>query len=121
MFANLIEDINDGTVDHDYDLRALGDNKSVRSDTAAAIDKPATITISHVNTGSGDKLYRNSLVRFDAVVERDDQVQGTNSVYLVVRSPVKVTTAAELTGLLAQMVSFLGTSGYTAKIVAGEI
>lgn len=124
MFANLIEDIIDAAAgtDHDYDLRSLGDNKSVRYDIAAPLDKPATLTISHVETGKGDGLYRNSLVRFDRVVERsEDQVQGTQSVYLVVRTPLKVAAADDPTKLLYQMYDFLATAGYQAKIVAGEI
>jgi hypothetical protein len=122
MFANLIEDISDGTLDHDFDLRSLGDQKSVRYDIAAALDKPATLQISHTQTGSGDKAFRNTLLRFDAVRERAaDEVQATESVYLVVRTPVKVSTTAQTTELVNQMVDFLGTAGYVGKLLAGEI
>lgn len=128
MFANLIEDIIDAAAgtDHDYDLRYTqkvpGGYESLRYDVASAQDKPATLKISHVETGKGDGLYRNTLVRFDAVLERsEDQVQGTQSVYLVIRTPVKVATATDTTKLLYQMYDFLATAGYQAKLVAGEI
>jgi hypothetical protein len=125
MFANLIEDLNDGTTDHDYDLRSLGDQKSIRFDIAADLDKPATLTISHSLTGSGDKQYRNTLCRFDAVVERsEDQVQGTESVYLVFRTPTKVSDAATRVKLANQMLTFLGTVAAHAnvtKLLNGEI
>lgn len=125
MFANLIENLNDGTTDHDYDLRSLGDQKSVRFDIAAPLDKPATLTISHVNTGSGDKQYRNTLCRFDAIVERSgDQVQGTESMYVVFRTPTKVSDIATRTALAKQLLSFLGTPAAmpnVTKLLNGEI
>lgn len=122
MFANLIEDLTDGTTDHDFDLREIGNQKSVRYDIAAPLDKPATLTISHVQTGNGDKTFRNTLLRFDAVREREaDALQATESVYLVVRTPIKVSSTADTTKLVSQMVDFLGTSGYIGKLLAGEI
>jgi len=125
MFANLIENLNDGTTDHDYDLRSLGDQKSIRFDIAAPLDKPATLTISHVLTGSGDKQYRNTLCRFDAVVERsEDQVQGTESLYVVMRTPTKVSAAASREGLANQLLTFLGTVAVhpnVTKLLNGEI
>jgi len=121
MFANLIEDMNDGAADHDYDLREIGNQKTVRYDTSAALDQPATLTISHTSTGSGDAQFRNSLVRFDAIREREDGVQGLESVYVVVRTPVKVSSAANINKLILQLKDFLATAGYTDKLVAGEI
>jgi len=120
MLPNLIEDITDGTVDHDFDLREIGTNKAVRRDIASPIDQPATLTISHVETGSGDKAYRNSLLRLDQVVERAaDGVQGVESVYLVIRSPLKVTTDAARLGLLTQMVSLLAVANVKTELLAG--
>jgi hypothetical protein len=113
MFANLIEDLNDGTLDHDYDRREYpsgGSRKGVWNDIAADLDKPVTLTISHVTTGSGDKQYLNTLCRFDAVVEREsDQIQGIESIYLVMRTPTKVSDASTREKLANQMLAFLGT------------
>lgn len=122
MFANLIEDLNDGTIDHDYDLRSIGDQKSVRFDAAATLDKPSTLTISHVKTGTGDKEYRNTLARIDSVVERaSDEIQGTVSVYLVIRTPTKVTDAAGTKKVVLQLQDFLDDVGAVDKLINGEI
>lgn len=122
MYPNLIEDLTDGTTDHDYDLREIGNQKSVRYDIASELDKPATLTISHQTTGSGTKTMRSSVLRFDAVREREvDEAQGTDSVYLVVRTPVKVSTTADVKKLVSQLADFLGTATYVDKLLAGEI
>jgi len=122
MYANLIEDLNDGTTDHDYDLRSIGDQKSVRYDIAAESDLPATLTISHTETGKGDEKVKNSLLRFDRTVERaSDEKQGTVSAYLVLRQPVKVMSSGDAQYVINQMIDFLGTATYVDKLVNGEI
>lgn len=122
MYANLIEDLNDGTLDHDYDLRSIGDQKSVRYDIAAAADLPATLTISHVETGKGDDKVKNSLLRFDRTVERaSDEKQGTVSAYLVIRQPVKVMASGDAQYVVNQLIDFLSTATYADKLIAGEI
>jgi hypothetical protein len=122
MFANLIEDINDGAADHDYDLRKTGDNMSVRKDITADLDKPGLITISHQTVGSGDKQVQNTLLRFDLTVERsEDQVQAPMSWHLVGRVPTKVATAAQAEALLNQLISFLGKTDAKSMLIGGHI
>jgi hypothetical protein len=122
MFPNIIEDVNDGTVDHDYDLRAIATDSSVRSDLSATLDKPATLSIAHRQSGKGDGLTRESRVRFDATFERtEDQAQGLGSVYIVVRQPVKVATAVQMEGLALQALNFLSASGNLVKFLGGQI
>lgn len=121
MFDNTILDISDGVADHDYDLREVGNQRSVRSESAAPLDQPATLTIQHQEVGSGIKSVRRSVARFDRVVENEEGEQGTISCYFNVVQPLKVATAAETAKTLTEMVSFLNTAGYTTKFLAGEI
>jgi hypothetical protein len=122
MFANLIEDINDGTTDHDYDLRKVGDNESIRRDVASPADQPAFLRIAHQSVGKGDGLKQRSLVQFTRTVERsEDQVQGDIKVNVTVEQPVKVATSAQVLEEVSKMLSFFGVSGNPALIISGTI
>jgi hypothetical protein len=121
-YPSQIPDLNDGTVDHDYDLVDMSKPYfAVRREAAAALDQPATITISHQTTGSGLQTKTRSLVRLDRVVEDADGNQATQSAYLVVEVPEKITTTASVTKTVAELVDFLGTSGYVAKLLNKEV
>lgn len=125
MFANDIGSINDGTTNHTYSLISLGNDgakpSSVRKDTAASGDLPATLTIKHQLLGKGDDTVTSSLVRFDRVVERSsDQKQGTISAYLVLKAPSKLTDAATVTKSLNELISFLGLSGTVTRLLNTE-
>lgn len=121
MFPNLIEDLTDGAVDHDYDLQYTQGQSSVRKDVAATQNEPATMTIGHVESGSGEKLLRNSKCRFDRVVSDAQGNQDTLSVYVVIRNPLKIATAAQVLETTKQMVDFMNTGTNAAKFIGGEI
>jgi len=121
MYPNLIEDLNDGVADQDFDLRKINETGSVRSDITATLDQPHTLSIRHETVGSGNGETRRSNVKFDRVVENADGVQGKLTVSLTVTAPTKVTDVATIDKELNLMKSFLATSGYIAKLSAGEI
>lgn len=121
MFPNLIEDLTDGAVDHDYDLLYTEAYNSVRRDVASTQDEPATMTIGHNESGSGENLVRNSKARMDRVVTDGEGNQATLSVYLVIRNPLKVATAAQVLETTKQLVDFLNTGTNAAKFIGGEI
>jgi hypothetical protein len=114
--------ISDGTDNHVYALRKLGENKifSLRAEAAAPSDQPATVTISHEESGAGDNTQYSSLLRFDRVVERADGVQGTVTFYGVLRYPPKIATSVQVGKTMTEFVSFLAVAGYKDKFIARE-
>jgi hypothetical protein len=121
MYPTLIEDINDGTVDHDYDIVEIGKYRSVRREAAAALDVPATMTIQHQETGTGLSRRIRTNVRFDTTVEDADGNQAVNTVSLVLDYRPGVTTEAQLQADLAKLQSFLGKTGFVGKLTNLEI
>lgn len=75
---------------------------------------PYRLQISHQETGKGLKLRRRSVVRFNKTVVSDvDSVTPvTVSAYAVADNPQgALTTTAELANVLANLMSFLATTG----------
>lgn len=120
MYPNLIENLNDGVADQDFDLRSINANGSIRGDIAAALDLPHTLSIRHETVGSGNAETRRSNVKFDKVVEADG-VQGKLTVSLTITVPTKVTDVATVVKEITLMKSFLATSGYIDKLSVAEI
>lgn len=121
MFPNTIEDLTDGTTDHDYDLRSINGSQTIRADIAATQNEPATLTISHSKSGTGESQVQNSLVRFDRTVSDADGNQGVISAYLVLRNPVKTATAAQVLQVIKQLVDLLNTGTNATMVINGEI
>jgi len=121
MFANLIENLSDGTADQDFDLIGTTSTGSLRRDVSSPLDQPRTLKIEHTESGSGVSRVRRSVYRLDSVEENSEGEQGTTSVYLVVVAPVKVTDTTKLAKNVTLMKSFLAATGHVDKIVAGEV
>lgn len=121
MLPNTTANLSDGTDNHVYDLREIGKRQSIRQESAAPNDQPATLTISHQDVGAGNSQIRQSLLRFDRVVENEQGLQGVSSAYLVVRNPIKIADTEQVEKTLTELVSFLGTSTYKDQFLAGEI
>lgn len=110
------------TVDVTFDFRGSTIDASQYRDVAATLDLEHGLSIRHQVTNKGSNTQtRNSVIRFDRIVENEQGVQGTLSVYLVVRTPEKVATMAQLTEQLTLMQSFLNEAGFIDRIKAGEI
>lgn len=122
MFDNNVT-VSDGTDNHTYGLTEVGTRKSTRSETAAPLDVPANLRISHESVGSGINLRQRSLVAFDRVVEDGNGEQGVIKCQLVLDIPVKVAESTEVTKTSKELLNFLTASTYAnlAKVIAGEI
>lgn len=120
MFTRPIT-LNDGAANHVYDTVVTGDYKTVNREALAAIDKPATLTISHQQSGSGSTAKVRSLIRCDRVTEDALANQGLNVAYAVIEWNPKVTTAADVKKTIAELIAFLSASGFQDKILNLEV
>lgn len=121
MFPTTIPDLTDGTTDHDYDTLYTDGRKSVRKDVASTQDEPSYFEIAHNETGSGESLTQNSKAGFKRTVTDAEGNVGVIDVYIVIRNPLKVATAAQVLEVTNQMADFLATSTYAAQLINGEI
>jgi hypothetical protein len=121
MFPNLIEDLSDGAVDHDYDLIYIDGRKSVRRDIASPQDEPATLSIAHNESGSGANLVLNTVARFDRAVSDENGNRGTISAYVVIRNPLKITDAATVKQTVFQLSQLLTDGTGMNQLINGEI
>lgn len=120
MLPNDTANITDGTSNHVYGLTTVGVNSSVRSESAAPADQPATLSIAHQTSGKGVATVRRTKVRFDRTyVDGDDSAKV--SVYMVIEHPLQIATDAQVIKSVNELVALTAVSGYLAKIVGGEI
>jgi len=92
----------------------LKDRQRVFSQITETPSLPHRLTINHQETGKGIKLRRRSLVRIDKTVMSgvDVTLPVTVSAYIVMDIPVgAMTTITEATNALAELVSFVATTG----------
>jgi hypothetical protein len=90
------------------------DRQTVFSLLTEAPSAPHRLSIAHTEVGSGLTKRRRSLVRFDKTVisSVDSSTPVVVSAYAVLDAPVGALTAAtELTNVLANLISFLATTG----------
>jgi len=122
MYPNDTAAVSDGSATHVYSLIKLGDKdiSSVRRESAAPADQPATLTIKHREVGEGLKTEAQSMYRFDRVVEDASGNQGTVSCQVTLRWPVKVTTVAQAQKSLNEATAFVAVAGYKDKFTAME-
>lgn len=121
MYPTTTPNIYDGTDNHVYDVVEIGSYRCVRREAGAPLDQPATLTVSHQHTGSGINTKTRSLVRFDRTVEDGDGNQATQSAYLVVETPTKISNDASIKKTITELTSFLAISGYVDKLLNEEI
>jgi hypothetical protein len=81
---------------------------------------PHRLSVKHQESGAGMNLRRRSLVRFDKAVVSgvDSSTVVTVSAYIVLDSPVgALTTNAEPTNAIAELISFVASLGATTTIL----
>lgn len=81
---------------------------------------PHRLKVSHLETGTGFKRRRRSLVRFDktSVSTVDSVTPVTTAAYLVVDAPVgALTTTAEIVQVIANLLSFCATTGAATTVL----
>lgn len=120
MFPNLIEDVNDGTTDHDYDRRTMGP-PSEFLDIGAALDVPSTLKIAHKIEGSGMNTVVRTMARIDDVVEDSLGNQGVSSAYLVTVNPIKVAPEGAHEKTISKLKSFLNKADTVGKLIRQEV
>lgn len=86
-------------------------------------ESPATphrLSVKHQETGSGIKQRRRSVVRFDKTVVStvDNVTPVVVSAYCVLDAPIgALTTAAEMSNVLAELMSFMASLGASTTIL----
>lgn len=96
------------------------DRSTVFSQITETPSAPHRLSISHQESGSALRKRRRSLVRFDkTVVSSVDSVTPvTVSAYAVLDYPVgALTTSAEAANVLAELMSFLATTGAATTVL----
>jgi len=111
-----------GSAGTEIEFRRL--STSQRETTFAAIAEtpslPHRLSIKHTEVGSGMKLRRRSLVRFDKTVISgvDTITPVTVSAYIVLDAPVgAMSSIAEATNVVAELMSFVASLGATTTIL----
>jgi hypothetical protein len=111
---------NSGGAEVEFSRLSTSDRQTVFAQVAETPSAPHRLTIAHQETGSGMKLRRRSVVRFDkTVISGVDSVTPiTVSAYAVLDFPVGAsTTAAEAANALAELMSFLASLGASTTIL----
>jgi len=104
-----------------YSLISIEGRKALRSDATAALDAPRGLTISHQVTTVSGVLVDRHLVRLDeSIAGTAPAPDVTASVQLVIAAPRETITVAQIKDVLARLVSFIGTAGYTDKLLNNE-
>lgn len=88
--------------------------------TVESPSAPHRLLVSHQESGSGIKLRRRSLVRFNKTVisSVDSATPVTVSAYCVLDAPIGALTAnTEMTNVLAELMSFLATTGAATTVL----
>lgn len=94
--------------------------KTLFSKVGEQTNAPYRMSVSHQESGSGIDLVRRSVVRFDKTVAStvDTSKLVTVSAYAVIQAPAGALTAAtEMENVLANLMSFLASTGATTTIL----
>lgn len=107
-----------------YDQSQSFGSKAIYSDRSRDIGLPRTLEISHQDSGSGTLKRTRSMCRLNDIVE-NAQLEGDTegaSIYLVVDRGHRLIDKADLTHMVAQLISLLGTpSDFVDKIANKEV
>lgn len=104
----------------EFSRLSTSDRATVFQQVAEAPSLPHRLGISHAESGSGIKKRRRSLVRIDKTVMSgvDATLPVTVSCYAVLDAPVGALTAStELSNVIAELISFLASSGANTTIL----
>lgn len=107
-------------VEVEFSRLSVNARETVFSQIAEVPSLPYRLTIKHLESGSGMKLRRRSLVRFDKTVISgvDSVTPVTVSAYMVLDAPVGAMTAiTEATNVIANLLSFCASLGATTTIL----
>jgi len=111
---------NSAGIEVEFSRLSTSDRKTVFAQLAETPSAPHRLTIQHQETGSGMKMRRRSVVRFDkTVISGVDSVTPiTVSAYAVLDYPIGASSsAAEATNVVAELNSFMASLGATTTIL----
>jgi hypothetical protein len=104
----------------EFSRLSTSDRQTVFQQVAETPSAPHRLTISHLESGTGMKKRRRSVVRFDkTVISGVDSVTPiTVSAYAVLDHPIGASTSnAEAANALAELMSFLASLGASTTIL----
>lgn len=100
-------------------LESVG-RKTIFAKATESPNLPYRLTVSHIESGTGMKLRRRSVVRFDktTISGVDDITPVTTSAYLVLDHPVGASEDnAQAAHVIANILSFVGSLGASTTIL----
>lgn len=104
----------------EFSRLSTSDRKTVFAQIAEAPALPHRLSINHQESGSGLRQRRRSVLRIDKTVlsSVDSITPVTVSAYVVLDAPIgAITTMAEPTNVLAEIQSFLSTTGAATTVL----
>lgn len=104
----------------EFSRLSVSERSTLYSQISETPSLPHRMTISHLEVGSGIKKRRRSVLRFDkTVISGVDSVTPiTHSAYAVIDYAIGgASTAAEMTHVLAELMSFLASLGASTTIL----
>jgi hypothetical protein len=104
----------------EFSRLSTSDRKTVFSQISESPSLPHRLSIQHQETGTGIKLRRRSVVRFDKTVIStvDSATPITISAYAVLDAPVGGLTAnTEMANVTAELMSFMASLGASTTIL----
>jgi hypothetical protein len=104
----------------EFSRLSTSDRQTVFQQVAETPSAPHRLTISHLESGTGMKKRRRSVVRFDKTVTSgvDSVTPITVSAYAVLDHPIGASTSnAEAANALAELMSFLASLGASTTIL----
>lgn len=104
----------------EFSRLSTSDRQTVFQQVAETPSAPHRLTISHLESGTGMKKRRRSVVRFDKTVTSgvDSVTPITVSAYAVLDHPIGASTSnAEAANVIAELMSFLASLGASTTIL----
>lgn len=104
----------------EFSRLSTSNRETVFSQVGETPSQPHRLLIKHQETGTGLKLRRRSLVRFDKTVISgvDSVTPVTPSAYIVLDVPIgAMTSITEATNVLAELLSFCATTGAATTVL----
>lgn len=111
---------NAAAVKRDFTRLSIADRSTEFALIGEVPSAPHRLSIKHQETGTGLKQRRRSVIRFDktSVSDVDSVTPVTTSAYIVLDAPIgATTTAAQSSEVLANLMSFLATTGAATTVL----
>jgi len=104
----------------EFSRLSVSDRQTVFAQMSETPSQPHRLTIQHQEIGSGMKLRRRSVIRVDKTVISgvDSATPVTVSAYTVLDFPIGASSsAAEAANVLAELISFIATTGADTTVL----